>query len=132
MLDSNYRTWCAQEGIVLDDASSIEVDGKAGDVEGTQTRDSVEDAEWNGIMDADEEDPNEMPGILKELEDEAEKPIQQRARKRKGKIAEIVREKVRKVLEDDTQLAEKRARQCDEGDFLKLLYAFNQEGIHFS
>jgi len=42
-----------------------------------------------------------------------------------------VREKVRKVLEDDTALAEKRARLCDEGDFLKLLYAFNLEGIHF-
>ena len=49
-----------------------------------------------------------------------------------GRVAELVREKVRRVLEDVTELADRRARLCDEGDFLKLLYAFNQEGIHFN
>ncbi|OJJ30714.1 hypothetical protein ASPWEDRAFT_121180 [Aspergillus wentii DTO 134E9] len=50
----------------------------------------------------------------------------------KGKVAELVREKVRQVLEDETKLADKRARMCDENDFLKLLWAFNQKGFHFS
>ncbi|KAF2768876.1 rRNA adenine dimethylase [Teratosphaeria nubilosa] len=72
MLESNYRTFCAQNEIALDDGP------------------------------------------------------------KKGKIAEMVRAKVKKVLEVDTELADRRARLCDEGDFLKLLYAFNQEGIHFS
>ncbi|KAL2204203.1 rRNA adenine dimethylase [Sarocladium strictum] len=50
----------------------------------------------------------------------------------KTKVAELVREKIRKVLEDVTELADKRSGKCDEGDFLRLLYAFNEEGIHFS
>jgi 18S rRNA (adenine1779-N6/adenine1780-N6)-dimethyltransferase len=36
------------------------------------------------------------------------------------------------VLEDKTGLADKRARMCDEGDFLKLLWELNREGVHFS
>jgi len=36
------------------------------------------------------------------------------------------------VLEEDTKLGDKRARTCDESDFLKLLWAFNQKGIHFT
>ena len=43
--------------------------------------------------------------------------------KKKGKVSELVREKIRKVLEDQTELAEKRARLCDEGDFLKMDFA---------
>ncbi|GAM82033.1 hypothetical protein ANO11243_000120 [Dothideomycetidae sp. 11243] len=69
MLEANYRTYCAQNDIPLDDGASEEATGQ-GEVE--------------------------------------------------------------KVLTDETQLSERRARMCDEGDFLKLLYAFNQEGIHFS
>ena len=53
-------------------------------------------------------------------------------RKKRGKVSELVREKVRQVLEDETGLAEKRARMCDENEFLKLLWAFNQKGIHFN
>ncbi|KAF2173529.1 hypothetical protein M409DRAFT_35247 [Zasmidium cellare ATCC 36951] len=67
MLESNYRTYCAQNEIVLEDGS-LENGGEGMD----------------------------------------------------------------KVLEVDTELGDKRARLCDEGDFLKLLYAFNQEGIHFA
>ncbi|KAF8459355.1 S-adenosyl-L-methionine-dependent methyltransferase [Terfezia claveryi] len=65
MIERNYRTWCAQNDIALEDEPS----GDAG------------------------------------MED--------------------------KVL-DETELGQRRAGKCDEADFLKLLYAFNQEGIHFS
>jgi 18S rRNA (adenine1779-N6/adenine1780-N6)-dimethyltransferase len=36
------------------------------------------------------------------------------------------------VLEDVTELADQRAAKCDENDFLRLLSAFNEEGIHFA
>jgi len=48
------------------------------------------------------------------------------------KVAQLVREKIRKVLEVSTDLADKRAGHCNQGDFLRLLYAFNQEGLHFA
>jgi len=35
-------------------------------------------------------------------------------------------------LEDVTELADQRSGKCDENDFLRLLFAFNEEGIHFS
>lgn len=82
-------------------------------------------------MDVDDED--DLPEFFKQHRDAAKKSKEKGAqRKKRGPVAELVREKVRKVLEDDTNLAEKRARNCDEGDFLKLLLAFNREGIHFS
>lgn len=125
LLERNYRVYCAQNEIVLDDSplgKDEEMDD-AGD----------EEDEWEGIMDVDDED--EVPHYFKE---EQAKKAQQRheklngtRKKKRGRVAKLVREKVRKVLEDDTELADKRARMCDEGDFLKLLYAFNLEGIHF-
>ena len=66
-------------------------------------------------MDMDDDDPTETQSISKTT-----------------KVAQLVREKIRKVLEVSTELADKRARQCDQSDFLRLLYAFNQEGIHFA
>jgi len=74
-----------------------------------------------------------VPAFFKEEADKRAKKLAGNPnRKKKGKVYELVRAKVKKVLEDDTQLADKRARLCDEGDFLAMLYAFNQEGIHFT
>ena len=91
-----------------------------------------EGEEPDETMDVDDED--DVPDFFKE---QANARIQealknQPNRKKKGKVAELVREKVRQVLEVDTKLADKRARMCDENDFLKLLWAFNQKGFHFS
>ena len=113
--------------------------------------DATEEEEWSGIMDVDatDEAEPEPPEPFDEDEDEDEKATSTTlppkttttttttssssvSRKKRGKVAELVREKVRAVLEDETRLAEKRARMCDETDFLKLLYAFNQRGIHFA
>ncbi|TKA30391.1 hypothetical protein B0A50_02618 [Salinomyces thailandicus] len=122
MLEANYKTFCAQNDIQLDDGpvdNAVDMDLDAG----------ADEVEWDGIMDVD--DDEEVPDFFREEADK--KKLQDNPnRKRKGKVAELVRSKVKKVLEVETQLAEKRARLCDEGDFLKLLYAFNQEGIHFS
>ena len=130
MLSSNYRVWCAQNDIIIEDGP---LDAEVSDEADVMEVDKIEeDDEWGGIMD-DEDAEDDLPDFFKE---EAEKKAAARKgnpnRKKKGKVAEIVREKVRKVLEDETYLADKRARLCDEGDFLKLLYAFNKEGIHFS
>jgi len=122
MLESNYRTYCAQNDITLDDGPS---DGTM-DVD-----DAPADEEWGGVMDVDDED--DVPEFFKEEADKRAKKLAGNPnRKKRGKVFELVRAKVKKVLEEETELADKRARMCDEGDFLKLLYAFNQEGIHFS
>ena len=97
-------------------------------------RGSCSEDDWEGFDDGamDVDDDDDVPEFFKEERDRQAKKLQDSPnRKRKGKVAELVRSKVAKVLEE-TGLAEKRARLCDEGDFLKLLYAFNQEGIHFA
>lgn len=124
MLESNYRTWCAQNDVPVEDGPPEEV---LAEVDNMQEGGDQE--EWDGIMDVDDED--DMPDFFKEHAKQTSRATNGAKRKRKGKVAELVREKVRSVLEDKTALAEKRARTCDEGDFLKLLWAFNNEGIHF-
>lgn len=42
-----------------------------------------------------------------------------------------IKDKIEKVL-NSIDFTNKRARKCNESDFLKLLYAFNKEGIHFA
>lgn len=101
-----------------------------------------EQEEWDGIMDvddtmdpaADNEADDELPDFFtqpQEPEAKSKNNATSSKRKTKGKVAELVREKVRKVLEDDTGLADRRARTLDQNDFLRLLLAFNKEGIHF-
>ena len=144
MLEANYRTWCAQNDIAVEEGPSDVNGTEAGmdiDAEPPQTIEDEEpqgpdneegEEEWGGIMDIDEVD---TPSFFQDELDEKAKMLNAKSgssRKRKGKVAELVREKTRKVLEDETELADKRARMCDESDFLRLLWAFNKEGIHFS
>ncbi|KAK5050490.1 hypothetical protein LTR84_003771 [Exophiala bonariae] len=129
MLESNYRTWCAQNDIPLDDGPSTVQDNH--DMENTQPSHVDGEEEWDGLMDVDDED--DLPAFFKEHQEQqnASKHPKTASRKNRSKVADLIREKVRSVLEDKTQLADKRARMCDEADFLSLLYQFNQEGIHF-
>lgn len=128
MLDSNYRTFCAQNDIPLDDGPLP--NGESGDVamdaEGADDNTAVE------MDDLDEMEVDDMDDAPDFFKAELEKKQTKTPRKKKGKVAELVRDKIRKVLEDTTGLADKRARMCDEADFLKLLSAFNSEGIHFN
>jgi 18S rRNA (adenine1779-N6/adenine1780-N6)-dimethyltransferase len=136
MLEQNYRTWCATNDIALEDGPAdapvseilMEVENPPIDV----APDSAEaEDEWDGFdnMDVDDLDDDSIPSFFKTQQTLVPKTA---SRKTKTKVATLIRDKVRRVLEDTTQLADKRARMCDEGDFLKLLWAFNQEGIHFS
>lgn len=45
--------------------------------------------------------------------------------------AEIIKQKIDFVLEQ-TGMAQMRSQKCDQVDFLRLLYAFHQVGIHFA
>lgn len=127
MLENNYRTWCAQNDIALDDVNPAAEEDTAMEIAHDIDE---EEEEWDGIMDVEDDD---VPAFFEEEIDLQTRKTSGRhsKRRRKGKVAELIREKVRRVLEE-TELAEKRARSCEEGDFLNLLWAFNQEGIHFS
>ncbi|SCU87713.1 LAME_0D11188g1_1 [Lachancea meyersii CBS 8951] len=46
-------------------------------------------------------------------------------------MLDVVKQKIETVLQG-TGLSDKRAGKCDQTDFLKLLYAFHQVGIHFA
>lgn len=131
ILESNYRTWCAQNDIPVEDGPAGGADGDAMDMGQEEAVEEAVEEVADEVMDMDDDD---VPDFFKE---ETNSRLQQAllskpSRKRRGKVAELVREKVRSVLEDETGLADRRARMCDENDFLKLLWAFNQKGIHFS
>ncbi|KAL0634688.1 Dimethyladenosine transferase [Maublancomyces gigas] len=110
MVEKNYRTWCATTGVPLDDGD-VDIDMAAGG-------DDIGDDEE---MEIDEDGV----GVVKKV------VIKRGSKKNRGKVADLVKSKVEKVL-SETELGEKRAGKCDEADFLKLLYELNKEGIHFS
>ncbi|KAI5859722.1 rRNA adenine dimethylase [Durotheca rogersii] len=136
MLERNYRLWCASNDIPVDDALADEEDDDHDD------NAPAGGEEWGGIMDIDNDDDydggagdangdDDTPSFFQELK--APAPVAKtKSKRRKTRVALLVREKVRRVLEDVTELADKRSAKCDENDFLRLLAAFNAEGIHFS
>ncbi|KAJ5721126.1 Dimethyladenosine transferase [Penicillium malachiteum] len=128
LLEANYRTWCAQHDIPVEDGPVEDADGDTMDMGQEQEMEEGADE----VMEMDDDD--DVPDFFKE---ETNARLQQALntktpRKKRGKVGELVREKVRQVLEDETCLADKRARMCDENEFLKMLWAFNQKGIHFN
>ncbi|EFQ98982.1 dimethyladenosine transferase dimethyltransferase [Nannizzia gypsea CBS 118893] len=122
MLEANYCTWCAQNNIPIDS------DLQDGDQQMISEEDDQVEEEVDEVMEVDDED--DVPDFFKTEKDQTTAP--NHGPTKRGKVTNLVREKIRQVLEDDTKLADKRARMCDEGEFLKLLWAFNQKGIHFS
>ena len=120
MVERNYRVYCAMNSIPLDE-TEIGEDEQMDTDEGLGPAD--EEEEWGGT-----------PSFFKEeaARIAREQPVKTKSKRKKTRVAELVREKIRKVLEDVTELADKRSGKCDENDFLKLLYAFNQEDIHFA
>jgi 18S rRNA (adenine1779-N6/adenine1780-N6)-dimethyltransferase len=127
MIEKNYRIYCAMNNIPVEEGL-VEGAEDADDVEDMAVDDN-DDGEWGGIMEVDDDD-DDTPEFFKEQKTTL--PYKTPSRRKKTKLGEIIREKVRKVLEDDTELADQRASKCDENDFLRLLFAFNSEGIHFA
>ncbi|KAI4269117.1 MAG: hypothetical protein LQ337_007470 [Flavoplaca oasis] len=129
-----WRGWCALNDIPVDEGlqggeeamdivAEVEVENRA-----------EEEGEWDGVMDVDDigdDGDDNLPDFFKQERDSMNGKSSPK-RKKRGKVSELVREKVRKVLEDDTDLADRRARTLDQNDFLRLLLCFNNEGIHFN
>ncbi|KAJ9141673.1 rRNA adenine N(6)-methyltransferase [Pleurostoma richardsiae] len=140
LMERNYRVWCAMNNVPVDDAlaedfgedddtlNDMDVDGGDADFKIGVVRD---DEEWEGIMDVDGDD--DMPAFFKEMDtkDRSSGVSKTPSRRKKTKLAELVRRKILKVLEE-TDVADKRAGKLEENDFLKLLYAFNEENLHFA
>ncbi|KAK2034596.1 dimethyladenosine transferase [Colletotrichum zoysiae] len=124
MLEKNYRTWAAMNNVPLDDTLVED------DEDDAMEMDDDADA---GADDVDVEPmDDDTPEFFKELGAAASKaPEKTKSKRRKTKVAALVRSKIERALEG-TGLLEKRARSCDETDFLKLLSALNSEGIHFA
>jgi 18S rRNA (adenine1779-N6/adenine1780-N6)-dimethyltransferase len=129
MVERNYRVWCAINNVSVDDT----VIGEEEEMDVDEGPGAAEQEEWVGIMDVDEE-ADDLPSFFKEEAERISKGngAKTKSKKKKTRVAGLVREKIRKVLEDDTELADQRAAKCDENDFLRLLSAFNEEGIHFA
>lgn len=142
LVERNFRTWCALQNVAVDetvvqDGDDDDDDDDAGDmmtmdVDGNEgLAEQEEEEEWGGIMDVDDDDgDDETPAFFKEQAVAAPHP-KTPSRRKKTKVAELVRAKVAKVLQS-TDMADQRAGKLDENAFLKLLYAFNRENIHFA
>ncbi|KAK4104478.1 rRNA adenine dimethylase [Parathielavia hyrcaniae] len=142
MCERNYKIYCTLHNIPIDESladtttvattttasadDDMDMDVDENDDNNNTINNGDEDQE-------DEEDDEDMPTFFKELKDaEAAKEAGKTpSRNPKSRVALVVKAKVEKVLAA-TGLGEKRARMCDQNDFLKLLLAFHEEGIHFS
>lgn len=132
LVERNYRVWCAMNEVALDDSilpqNGDQDDDDDMDIDPLPTND---EEEWGGLSGGEEQE-DEMPSFFQELQNASKAMPKTPSRKPKTRVAELVKEKIRRVLEDVTELADKRSSKCDENDFLRLLFAFNEEGIHFS
>ncbi|OAA42243.1 dimethyladenosine transferase dimethyltransferase [Metarhizium rileyi] len=129
MVEKNYRTWCAMNGVAVDE-TLVEGDDAEEDMDMSGGPAGANVEEDHHGMDVDDDD---APDFFQEMNSSVSNNAPKtKSKRKKTKVAELVREKIRKVLEDVTELADKRAGKCDENDFLRLLFAFNEEGIHFS
>ncbi|KAI0856504.1 rRNA adenine dimethylase [Xylaria cubensis] len=122
MLETNYRLYCATNDIPIDDGL-VDDAGEDEEME-------VDEDEKDAAMDVDGDD--DLPSFFGAAKNPDEGTLtSKRGSLNKTRVAVLVKEKVRKVLEE-TELAESRSAKLHENDFLRLLAAFNAEGIHFS
>jgi 18S rRNA (adenine1779-N6/adenine1780-N6)-dimethyltransferase len=129
-LRQNYKVYCTLHNIPIDEslADAATTSATTGedmdmDVDVDNDDDAVDKDEGEGAGDGmDEDEDEDMPTFFKEMKDaEAAKEASKTpSRNPKSKVALVVKAKVDKVL-TGTGLGEKRARMCDQNDFLKLL-----------
>ncbi|RYP89468.1 hypothetical protein DL769_000019 [Monosporascus sp. CRB-8-3] len=138
LLERNYRLYCATKNIPVDDSIADGAEEDDMDDEMEEADENVEptpgdEGEWDGIMDVDaSEVTDDTPSFFDGLKLAGAQLPKTKSRHKKTRVALLVREKVRRVLEDTTELADRRSGKLEENDFLRLLHAFNEEGIHFS
>ncbi|KAK3307880.1 S-adenosyl-L-methionine-dependent methyltransferase [Chaetomium strumarium] len=143
MCERNYKIYCSLNNIPIDESvadadatttGTVDVDMDVDDDDADDDNEPGDDQPMNADADDNDDDEDEeMPTFFQELRDAeaAKEDGKTPSRNPKSKVALVVRAKVNKVL-NGTGLGDKRARQCDQNDFLKLLLAFHEEGIHFS
>ncbi|ORY65403.1 dimethyladenosine transferase [Pseudomassariella vexata] len=133
MVERNYRLFCSMNNIPLEDGiaeDEEEEENEDMDVDNVGPSAGDED-EWGGIMEVDAE-ADDTPSFFQQLNAAGSEMPKTKSKKQKTKVAALVRNKIRKVLEDVTDLGKERAGKLDEHAYLKLLFAFNAEGIHFA
>ncbi|PSR98940.1 dimethyladenosine transferase [Coniella lustricola] len=142
LIERNYRTWCALNNVVVDETIVEHGEGEGEmdeeEEEGMDVDMDDDDDDNNtaavgeGGMEIDgqnDDDDDDLPAFFKEQATAA--VVKTPSKRKKTRVAELVRAKVNKVLQS-TDLADQRAGKLDENAFLKLLYAFNKENIHFA
>ena len=139
LMESNYRTWCAQNNLPLDETLAGDLQDDPTEMENRRPglQDAAEEAEeeemeWNGFGDLDDAQDEDVVSENGEMATvSSHTSIHSGTRRRnKDALGRLVEQKIRRVLKS-TNLAIKRAAKCDETDLLNLLWAFNKEGIHF-
>ncbi|KUI60594.1 Dimethyladenosine transferase [Cytospora mali] len=141
LVERNYRTWCALNNVpvdetIVDGGDEVEEEDDDDEDMGMDVDDAAgggDGDEWDGIMDIDGDEDADTPAFFKEqaAANKANQVAKTPSRRKKTKVAELVKSKVQKVL-SSTELADQRTGKLDENAFLKLLYAFNKEHIHFA
>ncbi|PKS12656.1 hypothetical protein jhhlp_000864 [Lomentospora prolificans] len=132
MVEQNWITW-----------ASINTDGiTESDWKVLRGEDTAEDEAMDDAMDEDE-DMGAASGDEDVDDDTTSKKLANIKTNKGGSItlgftqipralvAQLISLKIRRVL-DSTGLGAQRAAKCDETDFLHLLSAFNDEGLHFA
>ncbi|KAH8807903.1 dimethyladenosine transferase-like protein [Xylogone sp. PMI_703] len=109
MCERNFKVWSAFSNTERLANDSLNLGDTSSSIQGFPSEE-----EWENDLDMDEDDVVEIEKANKTSE-----------------TAQLVRGKIKMILEA-TELADKRASHCDQNDFLRLLHAFNQEGIHFA
>lgn len=119
----NYKVYCTLHNIPIDESiADADVAADDMDVEMDVDDDNEDKPDEDDGAAMDEDDDEDMPTFFKDLKDAdaAKEAAKTPSRNPKSKVALVVKAKVNKVL-TATALADKRARQCDQNDFLKLL-----------
>jgi hypothetical protein len=143
----NYRTYCAMNDIAIDTSlvegsaanndADEDMDIQDGNAENGDENDGMEVDDDGNVatndVDNEAQDDDDTPSFFKELAAaSAAKEVAKTPSKRpKTKVAALVREKIRHVLEDVTGLAEKRARTLGENEFLHLLLSTSRCFLFF-
>lgn len=105
MCEKNFRVWYALNNVLIDEGGN-----KAEDRDDGQDIDVIRDIQWV----PDEEEWDNMDVNTAQDADEGDNG-KTGSKGKTTRVAKLVREKIRKMLEVVTELADKRAGQCEEG-----------------
>lgn len=134
MVEQNWITWAAINSGDITEGDWRVLRGEEGGDE--QMDDGADDDDDMGDGDADGDEDMDMDGPGKKLENikvgnKGGSVSIGSTQVPRAMVAKLILTKIRRVL-NSTELSGQRAAKCDETDFLRLLSAFNDEGLHFA